>query len=163
MKNQRLSFFVACAIVMALFSLHQHWKPEKGRAFASMGMKASAIMEGQSVSTSRKRTLRQAVSLDPDNFLDVSGLEILSLLNQPEMVRTDSPTTIWQYRNEACVLDLYFTTQEETALEAPVVHYEIRSRLAGEHEESAVKQACARDFIRAHSSLNLLNLQAFYK
>lgn len=41
---------------------------------------------------------------------DIIGLgtdAVEKLLGEPEMVRQDAPAEVWQYRSEACVVDLY--------------------------------------------------------
>jgi hypothetical protein len=40
------------------------------------------------------------IGLDPD------GVE--AMLGPPDLRRDEAPAALWQYRNEACVLDLYF-------------------------------------------------------
>jgi len=154
---------LACVLAIGMFSFYEMMKRDEGQALASVDPRLSAVQDDAGISTYRKRSLRRAVSEDPDNFLDVSGREILSILHDPEMVRTESPTIVWQYRTERCVLDLYFTTPRETALDSPVVHYEIRPRTVGLLENDTQKTECARAFIRANSGMSLLKLQAFYK
>ncbi len=49
-------------------------------------------------------------ALAPARSADIIGLgteAVEKLLGAPEMVRRDAPAEVWQYRSEACVVDLY--------------------------------------------------------
>jgi hypothetical protein len=164
MKREMLSLLIAtgvfAAIVLANYAMR---RIDDGAAYAAGGSQmAREILQGAGIPSSRLRDLRQSISADPANILDVSGREIYAVLSQPEMVRTDSPTTVWQYRNSFCVLDVYFTTRDTTAARAPAVHYEIRAR-EKDVPDDAVQERCARDLVRAHAGMNLINANAFYK
>ena len=93
----------------------------------------------------------------------LTGREIRAVFNQPELVRRDEPTVVWQYRNESCVLDVYFTTRQTKVAKAPVVHYEIRAREIGVDDE-AVQGTCIPDMVRSRAQgINFVNLDALYK
>lgn len=162
MKRDRVVFLLACVGAILLFYGHKMVMPQAGRVEASVSAHSDALAE-DGVTATKRRSLRRAVSESPDNLLYMNGQEVLAILKQPEMVRRDAPTTVWQYRNESCVMDVYFTTADESAKQAPVVHYEIRSRMGGMFDDAVEKAACVRAFVRAHSGLHLFNLQAFYK
>jgi hypothetical protein len=164
MKRESLSFLIAAAVIAGIFLVNTAVKRDDGgAAYASAGgTMAREIREGARIPVDRIREIRQTVSLDPKNILDVSGREIYAVLDQPELVRTDSPTTVWQYRNSFCVLDIYFTTRDKTAARAPAVHYEVRAREKDVPDE-AVQDRCVRDLVRAHAGVNLVNVNAFYK
>ncbi|MGB0719376.1 MAG: hypothetical protein ACPGRX_02825 [Bdellovibrionales bacterium] len=99
---------------------------------------------------------------DPDALLGVSADDIRHVLHDPEMVRQDLPTVVWQYRSAACVLDLYFTSAFADIAEAPVMHYEVRTRDAKGVAEVA-DQDCLRDLVRSHNVVSFLDISAFYK
>ena len=163
MKREVLSFLIATGFVTGIFLINYAIKRDDGVAYASTGsLMAREIQSGARIPTARLREIRQAVSADSQKILDVSGREIYAMLAQPELVRTDTPTTIWQYRNSFCVLDIYFTTRDKTALRAPAVHYEVRAREKDVPDE-AVQGRCVRDLVRAHAGMNLVNVNAFYK
>lgn len=162
MRREKLSYLIAGAVIAGVFLLNYAVRRDDGAAYASPApLLAHEIAQGASIPAWRLREIRQTVSANPSKLLDVSGREIYAVLAQPEMVRTDSPTTVWQYRNSFCVLDLYFTTRDKTAARAPVVHYEVRAREKGVPDE-AVQGRCVRDIVRA-STGNLLRAGSFYK
>lgn len=163
MKREMLSFVVASAVIVGVFVVNYAIKGDDGQAYAAAGSQMSReIRDGARISAARLRDIRQSVSANPENILDVSGRELMAVLDAPELVRTDKPTTIWQYRNAFCVLDIYFTTQDKTALRAPAVHYEVRAR-GKDTPDSAVQNRCVRDLVRAHAGVNLVKVSQFYK
>jgi hypothetical protein len=62
------------------------------------------------------RGLAKDISLHPEKMLSVRGQDIKSILREPELIRHESPTTIWQYRTDACVLDVYFAGETDALL-----------------------------------------------
>ena len=165
MRRETLSFLIATAFIVGIFLFNHAIRRDDGRAYAaSANSFAAAAMrnENAGLSSAHKRGLRQKLSANTDNILDLSGQEIYSIFSQPELIRTDAPTTIWQYRTAFCVLDIYYTTREKTALRAPAVHYEIRARETGV-PDSAVQKSCVRDLVRVNAGVNLVNINAVYK
>lgn len=163
MKRERLSFGVAATLVAFIFLCNYTFMKERHLAYASTSGISGAMLRGDSISNARKREIRLAVGANPEKLIDLPGNEILSILNQPELIRSDAPTTIWQYRNAACVLDVYFTTNDKQALHAPVVHYEIRSRAPGVAAGDDLRQRCVRDLVRMNAGVNMINISALYK
>jgi hypothetical protein len=145
MKQQLLSFFAGFFLVLAIagikhygFNLAPH-----GQAVAAAGNYVAVIND-----TPAQRTfLAKKFNASADNLLSAMGRDVQSVLREPELVRQDRPTVIWQYRSDSCVLDIYFATEDEDPLFAPVVHYEIRSREAEKMTEDQEK-SCLRSLIR---------------
>lgn len=163
MKREVLSFLIATVFVASVFLANYALKRNDGQAHASTaGVSAALMRDNREVPNAHKRALRQKINANPDNILDLSGREIYSVFSRPELVRTDAPTTVWQYRTSFCVLDIYYTTREKTPLRSPAVHYEIRAREKGVSDES-IRQACVRDLVRANAGVNLVNINAVYK
>jgi hypothetical protein len=163
MKREVLSFLIATGFVLGIFVVNYAIKRDDGYAYASTAnLSGSMMRDNREIPNAHKRELRQKISANSNNILDLSGREIYSIFSQPELIRTDAPTTIWQYRTAACVLDIYYTTRETTALRAPAVHYEIRAREKGIPDE-AVKETCMRDLVRVNAGVNLVNINAVYK
>lgn len=73
----------------------------------------------------------------PDTFLKLADTDILLLFNRPDQQRQDSHASVWQYRTENCVVDLYLSPAEDMGDSGPdsekaplkVMHYEARDRL----------------------------------
>ncbi len=160
MHKKYFPFLAACAAAVFVFTVYNSFKLSDNAAFAS-GVMGSGFYNNAG-DLQNIRALRASVSESPENVLDIYGRDVLSLFAEPELVRRDAPTTVWQYRSESCVLDLYFTTQKKDALAAPVVHYEVRLRDGGE-PDPAFGQACVRSLARAKSGFAVVNFNAIYK
>ncbi|MCC6597665.1 MAG: hypothetical protein IT559_02615 [Alphaproteobacteria bacterium] len=163
MKPDFLSFLIAGALVTGIFLVNRGFEGDVIAAHAATSaFSVHEIEKGASVAPQRRRALRRAISTDSKNLLDQPGYFIRAVLSEPEMIRRDSPTVVWQYRNASCVLDLYYTTQQKNELKAPVVHYEIRAREKGVRDED-VQESCVRDLARAHSGKNFIRPESFYR
>lgn len=112
----------------------------------------------------RARYMRQLVTRigdDPAAFLSLTGKEVRLLLAEPGLERREGAITVWQYRSDNCVLDVY--------LEAPpgretqyVVDFEIRLRAKatfaqeGEftpEDDKTEAQNCLRSVLALHSPI----------
>ncbi len=164
MRNKVLSSVLIAAATVTGLVFYYGAKPNDNSAYASNVM-GSAFKDGQTSygQVEERRALRKSISVNPDSLLDVYGRDVFEVFDKPEMVRRDAPTTVWQYRNETCVLDLYFTTAKDSAMAAPVVHYEVRLRDGGAGEQAAMGQKCVKSLARAHAGFGLVNFNAMYK
>ncbi|NCC23204.1 MAG: hypothetical protein EOM26_12215 [Alphaproteobacteria bacterium] len=79
----------------------------------------------------------EALASDPDRILKLNGREIAYTLGEPELRRQDIPSIVWQYRTNACVLDIYFVTNGNEALDSQARHYEVRD-LEGKEAENNI-------------------------
>jgi hypothetical protein len=67
------------------------------------------------------------------NSKDLMGLgpdELQHLFGHPQQVRDETGAEVWQYRVEACVLDLYLYPQESEGTPLRVTYLEARDRSA---------------------------------
>jgi hypothetical protein len=78
----------------------------------------------------------QLVGLDADQVDD--------LLGPPDFTRSDGPAEIRQYRDAACILDLFLYADAASG-RYRVAHVEARDRLSG----GTAEQACAASLLRA--------------
>lgn len=69
----------------------------------------------------------QEINDDPAQFLGLDGHRVAARLGPASFVRRDGPAEVWQYRAEACVLDLYLY-KENGGL--TVAHVDLRKRPA---------------------------------
>ncbi len=158
MRKKLLSYTVAGFIIAAVSLSHQILGLSRdGAAVAS----ASSYAGHRSLSRQEIRLLK-SVSYRPDNLLKVSARDVRALLSEPELVRQDQPTTIWQYRSEACVLDVYFQSMREDESAAPVAHYEIRARGKDVSGDTA-QGSCIRSLVEERGGLRMVGVSAFYK
>jgi len=70
-----------------------------------------------------------AAERDPSRLLDLRRGDLAAILGEPAFVRRDMSAEVWQYRTDACVLDLFLY---ETDKSLAVTYYEFRSRRDGE-------------------------------
>ena len=67
------------------------------------------------------------------NSKDLVGLgpdELQHLFGHPQLVRDETGAEVWQYRADACVLDLYLYPQESEGTPLRVTYLEARDRSA---------------------------------
>lgn len=70
--------------------------------------------------TRHGRAVRDLLTRDPENFLNLAGDDLVMALSAPVLKRVDGNTQVWQYRSGVCVLDVFIQ-------EKGVVHYEMRT------------------------------------
>ncbi len=82
--------------------------------------------------------LQENVADNPSFLKGLSDEKIALILAQPELKRTDSPTEIWQYRSEDCIIDIYFV-QKSGRTDASIQPEFIEFRQRAEITSPAVK------------------------
>lgn len=80
----------------------------------------------------------------PASVLGLQPRDVRQLLGAPKLVRRDAPAEVWQYRSDACVLDLFIYNADA---EPRVRYVEARTIAA----EPAIAEACV-DAIRRQRS-----------
>ncbi len=113
-------------------------------------------------SNGQRRHIRRAVLSEPQNLKKLHGLSILAALDKPEIIRKDLPAVVWQYRNNGCVLDVYFKSKDGKTESAPVVHYEVRNQ-AAENDNTPDARTCLRGIMDAHAGTQMVGVSTFYK
>ncbi len=114
-------------------------------------------------SSTQKRYIQRALLARHDNLYKMDGASLRAVLENPGLVRADLPTVVWQYRNEACVLDVYFKVkneQDKADLE-PVAYYEMRSRRIDEAHVD--EQACLASLMPPANAPRMLGVNSIYK
>lgn len=130
MKKSEKNFALACLLVFVfVVGLKTTVLRDEGQAQASSVAILSDVAEdGFEYSSVRRRHLSAVLARDPERLLTLKGRDVRQVFRIPELVRSDLPTVVWQYRGDACVLDIYFTASKTDVSDNPVVHYEIRER-----------------------------------
>lgn len=127
---------------------------------------ASAIdkgVQGEYFTQTQKRYIQRAVAARPDNLNKMHGATILAAFNSPSLVRSDLPTVVWQYRTNSCVLDIYFKSDKDDVVLAPVVHYEIRGRSIDANATLPDEQKCIKSLMPSLGAPRMISVNAFYK
>lgn len=157
-----LHFIVACFFVLGVFVTYKlTYGNKNNQAYASLSLSAEGH-EYLNYKPAMKRKIRSTLRDDADSILDLKGHDIVQIFDIPELVRLDLPTTIWQYRSQECVMDVYFTVASEADVQrANVAHYEIRSRDL--REDQLDLSHCVKHLMKRNVSASLLDVQALYK
>lgn len=129
------------------------------KAYASAGLGAGEIADAADVPKSYRRQLMRSLYKDSENLYQLSHYEAQSVFGTSEFIRRDDPTVIWQYRTDACVLDIYFRAQNPGAL-GKIVHYEMRSRRDGDALDDG---DCMASLLKKNSGPQMVSVNAFYK
>ena len=102
-----------------------------------------ALVEMDEAAMHRYREdMRTLLVKEPEQIKMLLGQDFQLIMDQPDLERRDAMVTMWQYRSDDCVLDVYFKPAEEQDY-APVTHYEIRARRKAyfmEQDENAVAE-----------------------
>lgn len=161
MKVRFLSFIIACVTVLALYGVVHEFRHDDaaGAAQASLTDKGA---EGRVLDAAQILGMKRKVADDADNILAMTGADIQQILNQPELVRSDFPTVVWQYRTDSCVLDIYYTASSADVSKTPVAHYEVRSRDAKGRAQVTAKE-CLSGMVNNGTLVSLLDVSAFMK
>ena len=101
------------------------------------------------------RKLRQNIALDLRAIKEAHGQDIRRLFGQPDLVLSELPTTIWQFQNEDCALNIYFVHKSHNVLNAPASHYDVRAR-----NDAASVDRCAVDLMKTKSGTGFMSLGA---
>ncbi len=100
------------------------------KAFAAAMSGGSAYRLKPMTETERRRhrqAVKDLVSKYPDRILSLMDDEVMMAFAVPELKRADGMMQVWQYRNDSCIMDVYFETKGRHG-ESSVVHYDIRPR-----------------------------------
>ncbi len=82
---------------------------------------------------------------EPGAVMGLSAGGVTALLGPPDYRRRDRPAEIWQYRNAACVLDLFLYSAEGAP--AKVNHMDFR-RLGTDRDKAGLSdRECFRSFL----------------
>jgi hypothetical protein len=160
MRKKLLSYMVLSAAILAAGLVHHVIVSMDGDGTAQASLGAMGAPVGEMRSATRK-SLATQISLNPAHMMNVRGQDIKSILREPELVRHDAPTTIWQYRTDACVLDIYFAGDSDPLL-SPVAYYEIRARGKGV-EDAKIAGTCVRDLARKSGRPRMVDVSTLYK
>lgn len=159
--------FAVLAVIAAFMDFSPAGQQAGGFKFPRAQATAAALNSGisgeQLFSQLQKRYMQKALTARADNLGKMHGATVLAALSEPSLIRSDLPTVIWQYRSSLCVLDVYFKSEKEDVVLAPVIHYEIRSRAADENEEQPDEKRCIKSLIPSMGMAHFLNVSTFYK
>jgi len=70
--------------------------------------------------------LSELVTDKPEKMYQLIGQDFLVMFREPDLKRADGPLSVWQYRTDACILDVFFKRAGDDS--GAVTHYEMRPR-----------------------------------
>ncbi len=101
---------------------------------ASAAPATSTVGTAQSTAPSvQQATATAPAGTESANSKDLMGMgpdQLQHLFGHPQLVRSETGAEIWQYRAQACVLDLYLYPQEAAGTPLRVTYLEARDRSA---------------------------------
>lgn len=74
-----------------------------------------------------QQEVRVVPDMHPDQLLGLDADQLTAMLGPADFRRADGPAEIWQYRNGACVLDLFLYTSRASG-DWQVAHVDVRDR-----------------------------------
>ena len=162
-RVQLVQLVFASVLAVAVFVAYQSfYGDERNQAYASLRDGGQQV-ERLNYKPAQKREARSRLGSDVDNLLEFKGHDIVQVFDAPELVRRDLPTTVWQYRNDFCVMDVYFTVgRAGDVARENVAHYEVRSRDAKGRIDITAND-CLSGMVDGGSFVSLLDVSAFLK
>ncbi|UUX52151.1 hypothetical protein NUH88_10710 [Nisaea acidiphila] len=85
---------------------------------------AETARRNEPVAPEKPKRFSQA-ERDPSRLLDLHQADLSVILGEPSFIRRDMSAEVWQYRTEACVLDLFLYELDRGYA---VTYYEFRAR-----------------------------------
>lgn len=164
LNSKKIHFLIACIVAMAAFIAYQNfYGVDHNQAYASLSADNGLDKRLVNYKPAQKRLLSARLRDDVENILDLNGHDIAQIFDAPELVRRELPTTIWQYRNDACVMDVYFTVGRKADVSrASVAHFEVRAR--DTRAKTDVKASdCVQDLVAHDSMISLIDVNAIFK
>ena len=153
----------ASVLAVAVFVAYQSfYGDERNQAYASLRDGGQQV-ERLNYKPAQKREARSRLGSDVDNLLEFKGHDIVQVFDAPELVRRDLPTTVWQYRNDFCVMDVYFTVgRAGDVARENVAHYEVRSRDT-RLNKAVDASRCIQGLVKRNTVASLIDVKAVYK
>ena len=111
--------------------------PEPPKAHTNSGTVAS------SVSRPKPKIVEPNIDDNPNQLLGLAPSNVSDRLGLPGFVRRDGDAEIWQYLAEACVLDVYLYSKDNTFT---VIYVELRGRVAA----TLSRRDCFVELLQAH-------------
>ena len=84
---------------------------------------------------------------EPGAVMGLSAAAVTALLGPPDYRRRDKPAEIWQYRNDACVLDLFLYSVAGAS--ARVNHMDFRRLGTDRNKAGLSDRECFQGFLRS--------------
>ncbi len=85
---------------------------------------------------------------DPAQVVGMIQTDVLRLLGEPSLVRTESSGEVWQYRRSGCVMDLYLYRNGQPDVRE-VTYFELRDRQKGQKLSDLAARTCFGRILRA--------------
>lgn len=90
------------------------------------------------------------VPINISTLENLSQKELVTKIGKPEMIRSEGPAEIWQYRSDRCALDAFFYPQGKSKT-PKLVHFLARLRNG---EGDIAPQSCLDEIVRGQTSQN---------
>lgn len=100
--------------------------------------------------------LSSLITAEPGKIYQLIAHDFLVMFREPDLRRNDGPQSVWQYRTESCVLDVFF--ERGPGDKGSVTYYEMRPRqvakfgVADQQEASVDEAQCLKSIYRQRSA-----------
>lgn len=156
----------AALVILAFSFIGLSNNPEKFILSMPQAEASASLKSGvEEFSASQKIYMVRALQANHDNIVKMQGASLKAVLSEPELVRADLPTVVWQYRSKKCVLDIYFKADQENVDLENVIHYEMRHRdyRASQNDFAGQEAACVRSLLPSVTAPRMLSVSSIYK
>lgn len=133
--------------------------------YMAVNLAAGPIIRTYEIGKTYKVQIWQSIAQNPENIIGVSARDLHLLFGNSSFIRQEGHSSIWQYSNGSCVLDIFFEGREDRAADlAPAVYYEIRATAPdGPDGKDVNKAACVADLLKGSAGPYMVGVSAFYK
>lgn len=138
--------------------------PREGRhdPYTAVNLSSGPIIRTYEIGKVYKSQLLKAVGVNPDAMIGISARDLHVLFGNSDFIRYEGRSMLWQYKNDSCVLDIFFETREGKSQDmAPAAYYEIRPAASDSGEVD--KPSCIRDLLNASAGPYMVGVRTFYK
>lgn len=145
-KRQRACFLALCCSLFLVGSCN-----ENSTVFDFSTKPADLTKLSKSELIRHGYALQVAMIQTPENISKLTADDVKLALSSPDFSRQDGGNHMWQYRTDACVLDIFW---KQDKAEKSVSHFEFRQRRSVLNMSEAVidpvKWQCVQQIIQDH-------------
>lgn len=160
-----LSAFTVIACLSGFHHLQPSYNPGAAHAAAGKGIDPSLALYYEPhlrKTRSEIRSLARAIYKDASEIQGQPLSHFVQIFYHPELIRSEGSMVLWQYRNEECVMDIYFETHEHKKGSETVKYFETRSRNPHLFPEQDSVQ-CVHSLLRTAHRPRMVDVSSIFK
>lgn len=119
----------------------------------AVNLSSGPIIRTYEIGKVYKVQLLRAISANPDNIIGVSARDLHVLFGNSSFMRQEGSSSVWQYSNGSCVLDIFFEARGGRSPDmTPAAYYEARSTSS---DKVFDKKDCVNALLKGNAGLNV--------